>query len=168
MEPSDELVQIVDEANNPVGSVTRSEMRRLGLIHRAAYILVFNSRGELFVQKRTMSKDIYPGYYDVAAGGVVLAGEPWDEAARRELAEETGIAGVPLAPHFPFYYSDENNRVWGMIYSCTWDGDIVLQPEEVESGEFMTLDKVFDRMETARFTPDGVLILKKFVAESSL
>lgn len=166
-DPSMELVQIVDEENNPVCCVTRGEMRRRGLIHRAAYILVFNGRGELFVQKRTMTKDIYPGYYDIAAGGVVLAEEAWDDAARRELAEETGISGAPLARHFPFYYSDKGNRVWGMLYSCKWDGEMRLQPEEVESGEFMSIDNVFKMMKKENFTPDGVMILKKYLDETA-
>ncbi|MBW2484328.1 MAG: NUDIX hydrolase, partial [Deltaproteobacteria bacterium] len=74
MNPEDEIVLIVNMKNKVTGSAPRHEMRAKGLPHRAAYILVFNSTGELFVQKRTMSKDIYPGHYDIAAGGVVLAG----------------------------------------------------------------------------------------------
>ena len=91
MNPRDELVLIVDKDNNETGSAPRHEMRAGGLPHRACYILVFNSRGELFVQKRTMCKDIYPGYYDVAAGGVVLAGESCHLSASL-------IAVLPLMP----------------------------------------------------------------------
>ena len=64
----DEIVLVVDKENNESGSAPRHEMRARGLPHRAAYILVFNSKDEIFVQKRTMSKDIYPGYFDIAAG----------------------------------------------------------------------------------------------------
>ena len=94
MDPGDEHVTIVDDENRVVGSVLRREMRSRRLPHRATYILVFNSGGELFVQKRTMTKDVFPGYYDVAAGGVVLAGEGYMEGAVRELAEEMGIGGI--------------------------------------------------------------------------
>ena len=73
--PRNEIVQIVDENNTEIAAVSRWLMREQQLIHRASYILVFNRAGELFVQKRTMTKDVYPGYYDIAAGGVVLAGE---------------------------------------------------------------------------------------------
>ncbi|MEN8760379.1 MAG: NUDIX domain-containing protein, partial [Desulfobacterales bacterium] len=86
----EEIVTIVDEENRVVGAAPRSRMRGDGLPHRATYILVFNDEGEIFVQKRTTGKDIYPGYYDVATGGVVLAGESYDDAAMRELAEELG------------------------------------------------------------------------------
>jgi isopentenyldiphosphate isomerase len=75
MLPADEIVTIVDAHNNVVGSAPRWEMRAKRLPHRSTYILVFNSQGELFVQKRTMTKDVFPGYYDPATGGVVLAGE---------------------------------------------------------------------------------------------
>lgn len=90
--PAEEIVQIVDRANNPIGVQPRAIMRQRGLIHRASYILVFNSSGQLFIQKRTMSKDIYPGYWDVAAGGVVLAAESYETSAGRELEEELGVS----------------------------------------------------------------------------
>ena len=79
MDAADELVTIVDKDNNEVGVVPRREMRSGRLRHRATYILVVKSKGELFVQKRTQTKDVFPGYYDVAAGGVVLAGESYEE-----------------------------------------------------------------------------------------
>ena len=77
----DEQVVIVDRENRPVGVAPRWEMRAGGLPHRATYILIFNAAGELHVQRRTMTKDVYPGYLDPAAGGVVLAGESYEESA---------------------------------------------------------------------------------------
>ena len=112
----EEIVTIVDEKNRVVGAAPRSRMRADGLPHRATYILVFNDEGELFVQKRTTGKDIYPGYYDVATGGVVLAGESYEDAAERELVEELGITGVRLRGHFDFFHEDAGNRVWGRVF----------------------------------------------------
>lgn len=60
--PAEELVEIVDRDNTSLGAVTRAIMRQQNLIHRACYVLVFNRKGELFIQKRTMTKDVYPGY----------------------------------------------------------------------------------------------------------
>ncbi|MCI5126495.1 MAG: NUDIX hydrolase, partial [Candidatus Electrothrix sp. AR5] len=71
--PGEEIVQIVDEHNRELGELPRRLMREQRLIHRASYILVFNAAGELFIQKRTTTKDVYPGSWDVAAGGVVQA-----------------------------------------------------------------------------------------------
>jgi 8-oxo-dGTP pyrophosphatase MutT (NUDIX family) len=163
MDPRNELVQIVDRNNRETGSAPRHEMRARGLPHRAAYILVFNSRGELFVQKRTGDKDIYPGYYDVAAGGVVLAGESYDEAARRELLEELGIGETVLIPHFIFFYEEGPNRVWGRVYSCSHDGSFSLQAEEVESGFFAVPGTVLALSEKEPYTPDGIYVLQRFL-----
>ena len=163
MNPDDEIVLIVNEKNKVTGSAPRHEMRAKGLPHRAAYILVLNSMGELFVQKRTMSKDIYPGYYDIAAGGVVLAGESYDESARRELEEELGIQDTELSAHFTFLYEDGSNRVWGRVYSCTWDGPMTLQAEEVERGIFMAPQLVLALSKQKPFTPDGMYVLKRYL-----
>lgn len=154
-----EIVAIVDRDNRIIDALPRKEMRRQGLIHRATYVVVVNQQQELFVQKRTQSKDIYPGHYDIAAGGVVLAGESYPESARRELAEELGVRNTPLTELFPFYFEDQRNRVWGMAFLCTHEGPFLLQAEEVESGTFLSLQQVRDLAATAPFTPDGLLLL---------
>jgi isopentenyldiphosphate isomerase len=159
--PGEEIVQIVDRDNRVTEVLPRHRMRSQGLIHRASYILVFNQQEELFVQKRTTTKDIYPGYWDVAAGGVVLAGESYELSASRELAEELGVSGTPLAPLFDHYFEDAGNRVWGRIFRCTHEGPFTLQPEEVESGLFMTVPQILQRSLREPFTPDGILILRR-------
>lgn len=165
MKPQDEIILLVDENNIETGTAPRHEMRTKGLLHRACYILVFNSRGELFVQKRTTWKDIYPGYYDIAAGGVVLAGESYDEAARRELEEELGIRDTPLTSHFTFFYEEGKNQVWGRVYSCIYDRELTLQEEEVESGFFAAPEKVVALCKKDPFTPDGIYVLQRYLKE---
>lgn len=161
MESPPEFVQIVDENNEEIAALSRRLMREQNLIHRASYVLVFNSRDELFVQQRTLSKDIYPGYHDIAAGGVVVAGESYEESAQRELAEEMGIQDVSLFPCFDHYYEDEGNRVWGRVFRCRHEGPFTLQPEEVAGGRFMTLDQIMVLSQNEPFTPDGIEILKR-------
>lgn len=136
-------------------------MRAERLLHRSTYILVFDSGGRLYVQKRTMTKDIYPGYWDPATGGVSLAGETYEEGAQRELAEEMGIRSVDLEFRFDFYFEDERSRVWGRTFTCTWDGPLELQAEEVEFVERMTPEEIFARSATEPFTPDGLLVVRK-------
>ena len=163
-DPDLEIVQIVDEDDNEIGAVARHIMRRQRLIHRASYILVFNTNQELFVQKRTMSKDMYPGYLDVAAGGVVLAGESYEQSAERELEEELGIR-AKIRFLFDHYYEDADNRVWGRIFSCTHGGPFTFQPEEVADGWFMTIDQALDLSTKEPFTPDGLEILQRLTRE---
>jgi 8-oxo-dGTP pyrophosphatase MutT (NUDIX family) len=162
-----ELIVIVNENNSEIGTTTRAEMRRRNLIHRASYILVFNFSGAIFVQKRTKTKDIYPKYYDIAAGGVVQANETYEESARRELQEELGITSG-LIFLFDHYYADENNKVWGRAFSCVHEGPFLLQEDEVESGEFMDIHDILSVDNNKQFTPDGIEILKKLVNIKSL
>ncbi|MBN2515095.1 MAG: NUDIX hydrolase YfcD [Deltaproteobacteria bacterium] len=165
MQNNDERIVIVDGNNNVVGTEYRSVMRNRGLLHRATYILVFNSKGDLFVQKRTLTKDIYPGYYDVAVGGVVLAGESYEESADREIEEELGITDVSLKNLFDFYFEDGGSHVWGRAYSCVHDGAMVLQEEEIESGEFRRVDKILTSADHEPYTPDGIYVLKRYLSE---
>jgi isopentenyldiphosphate isomerase len=156
---AEELVEIVDRCNNPIGAVTRSIMRQQNLIHRATYILVFNRQGELFIQKRTQTKDIYPGYWDVAAGGVVQAQESYTESAERELREELGLTGCKLSPLFDKYFEDSRNRVWGRIFSCVSEGPFALQKEEIEHGRFISLNDIEALHQVEPVTPDGLELL---------
>ncbi|WP_456473646.1 NUDIX hydrolase YfcD [Desulfolithobacter sp.] len=163
-----ETVQIVDENNREIAAVPRHIMREQNLIHRASYILVFNREGKLFVQKRTMNKDVYPGSFDIAAGGVVLAGESYEEAAQRELAEELGVKGVKLNFLFDRYYEDSTNRVWGRIFSCRHDGPFVLQKEEVDWGRFMDMTEIMALGEREPVTPDGLEVLNQLSGDPDL
>ncbi len=159
--PGEEQVQIVDRQNRIIGSEPRSIMRRQVLTHRASFILVFNAMGELFLQKRTDTKDIYPGYWDVAAGGMVKAGESYEESAKRELAEELGITGIPLHFLFDHYYGDTVNKVWGRVFYCRHEGPFRLQAEEVAYGRFITVAAALSLSFSEPFTPDGVEILER-------
>ncbi|WP_240910258.1 NUDIX hydrolase YfcD [Desulfopila sp. IMCC35008] len=159
--PAEEIVQIVDRNNQVIDAVPRKVMREQGLIHRASYILVFDPNDRLFVQKRTMTKDVFPGYWDVAAGGVVLAGEDYLESARRELAEELGVSGLALDFLFDHFHEDAQNKVWGHVFRCVHPGPFILQKEEIDSGEFMSVEHIFELNEKEPVTPDGLDILVK-------
>ena len=119
---SQEIVQVVDGENRPVDELPRHRVRSENLPHRATFIFVFDHRGRVLVQRRTAIKDIYPGYYDLAAGGVVAAGESYEECAEREAAEELGIRDTALESKFDFYYEDERNRCFGRVFTCVHEG----------------------------------------------
>jgi 8-oxo-dGTP pyrophosphatase MutT (NUDIX family) len=119
-----ELVDVVDAQDRVVGRASRGEVRARRLRHRATYLLVFNGRGELFIHLRTAEKDIYPSYWDVAVGGVVGAGESYDDGARRELAEEVGIRDA--VPEALFDFATRTNAICvnGRVYRVVWDGPL--------------------------------------------
>ncbi|MCC6392266.1 MAG: NUDIX hydrolase YfcD [Bryobacterales bacterium] len=160
----DELVAIVDEENRVTGPAPRWVMRRDGLLHRATYVFVFDPSGLLYVQQRTLTKDIYPGCWDLAAGGVVLYGESYAQSAERELEEELGIRGVPLEEWFPFYFKDGPTRVFGAAYGCVYDGPLRLQAEEVVSVERMSVEDILSGAGGRKFTPDSLLALRRRMA----
>jgi isopentenyldiphosphate isomerase len=160
----DELVDVVDEQDRVVTQATRREVRLRNLRHRSVYILVFNSVGQLFVHRRTPTKDIYPDHWDVAAGGVLNAGETYDRGAARELREELGIVRAPLRRLFPLRYEDAHTRVVGVVYSCTWDGALRLQPSEVAAGEWIDLDVLLERTQQQQFCPDGIEALRRYLS----
>jgi isopentenyldiphosphate isomerase len=160
-DPGDELVDVVDDDGRVVAQVTRREMRARRLPHRCCYVLVFNRRGELFVHLRTPTKDVYPSHWDVAIGGVLAAGESFEDGARREAAEELGV-DVDVEPLFPLRWADSANVVHGMVFRAVHDGPFRLQPEEVVRGEFLPLDALdaFARREPC--CPDGLAALAEY------
>jgi len=162
---SDELVDVVDESDRVVTQATRRQVRAENLRHRSVYVFVFNSTGQLFVHRRTQNKDVFPGYWDVAVGGVLGAGEDYDSGARRELYEELGIDGMPLRRLFPVRYEDDQNRVSGVVYSCTCDSPFRLQASEISAGEWMDLDVVLERTQLDQFCPDGLEALRLFLSK---
>ena len=162
---ADELVDVVDELDRVVTQVPRSEVRRRNLCHRAVYILVFNSTGRLFVHQRTMSKDVFPGYWDVAVGGVLRAGEDYDRGAQRELHEELGLDAVQLRRMVPLRYEDATNSVLGVVYSCTSDQLLRLQASEIVRGEWLDLDAVLERTQHEPFCPDSLEALRLYLCK---
>src|SRR5213593_3474588 len=88
---SEEIFDVVNERDEVIGQQVRHEVHRLGLKHRAVHVLVFNTRGEIFLQKRSLKKDRQPGLWDSSASGHLDSGETYDACALRELREELGL-----------------------------------------------------------------------------
>ena len=161
---ADEAVDIVDPNDVVIGCASRREVSQGNLRHRSVYILVFSSTGKLLIHRRTATKDIYPGYWDVAFGGVLGAGEGYDSGARRELEEECGVRGVELQSLFHLDYQDAGNQVSAMVYRCRADGPFHLQAAEVVTIEWVELDALPRLAQTRRFCPDGLVALRRFLA----
>ncbi|NWA25269.1 NUDIX hydrolase [Pseudomonas gingeri] len=158
-----EQIAWVDADDQLLGALARIELRERGLIGRGTYILLFNSAGELCVHRRTLSKAIYPGYWDVAAGGMVQADESYAESAARELEEELGVSGVPLTEHEHFFFDQPGNRLWCAVFSAVWDGPLRLQPEEVLEARFVSIDQALGETLEKPYCPDSLAALKRYL-----
>jgi isopentenyldiphosphate isomerase len=158
-----EQIAWVDRQDQLLGSLPRADLRERGLIGRGTFILLFNTSGDLCVHRRTLSKAIYPGYWDVAAGGMVQADETYAESAARELEEELGVAGVELTAHEQFFFDQPGNRIWCAVFSAVWDGPLALQPEEVSEARFISIDQVLRETGEKPYCPDSLAALKRYL-----
>lgn len=160
-----EQVAVYDALGGVVGSATRATMRREGLWHAAASVLV-RSTDELsvYVHRRTGTKDVHPGMHDCWAGGVVAAGETPDRTARRELAEELGVDATPRFL-FRTVHQRETVRFHAFLYETFWDGPIVHQPDEVAGGRWVSVTELRTRLDDPAwpFVPDGRQFLEEWL-----
>jgi isopentenyldiphosphate isomerase len=132
---SEEFFDIVNERDEVVGQNTRREVHARGLWHRAVHVLVFNARGEVFLQKRSMKKDIAAGKWDSSASGHLDSGEDYDACAVRELREELGLKiKLPLQKLFKIDACKETGWEFCWIYRSESEGPFQLHPDEIESG----------------------------------
>ena len=139
MSVSHELLDVVDENDNVITVKTRGEIHAQGLMHRAVHILVFNNDGELFLQKRSLSKDEQPGKWDSSAAGHLDSGEDYYDCARREIAEELGIqVDQSLERLFKLPASLLTGNEHCMVYRYGYDGPMVLAPEEIDDGQWIS------------------------------
>ena len=158
--PAAELVDVVDDDDRVTATVTRARVRAERLQHRTVFIVVRRTGGSLLVHQRSATKDIWPSAWDVAVGGVVAAGEDWDDAAARELAEEVGIDGVRPALVRTGRYRDADVAELARVYTVTWDGPITFTDGEVVAAEWLPPAEVSARLADPRFVfcPDTVAL----------
>jgi isopentenyl-diphosphate delta-isomerase type 1 len=129
---SEDIFDIVNEHDEVIGRKPRSEVHARGLLHRAVHVLVFNSRGEIFLQKRSRLKDRQPGVWDSSCSGHVDSGEIYDETAVRELQEEIGLRiNSPPQKLFKIDACAETDAEFVWIYRCESEGPFQLHPDEI-------------------------------------
>ncbi len=136
-----EYLDVLDSEGNIVGRASKEEVYSKKLPHRIVHVFVINPKtGEVYLQKRSESKDFLPGYWCTSAGGHVRAGESFEEAARRELLEELGL-GTPLEKAFDTVYSFEGHARFIRVFTTKAYEGIAFADGEVSGGEFFSLEK---------------------------
>ena len=154
-----ELVDIVDDDDRVVATVARAEMRAGRLQHRGVSIAVTSTDRRLLVHRRADHKDVWPGMWDIAAGGVVSAGEEYEQAARRELAEELGVVVDAMEHLGGGHFVDDAVAVIAHGYVVVHDGPFTFGDGEIAEVRWVTLDQLDTLRQTHEFVPDNIALL---------
>ncbi len=155
----DELLDIVDEQDQVIGSAARSRCNNdPSLIHRAAYMLIFNARGDLFLHKRSQTKDNFPGMWSISVAGHVPKGETYEATMRREMEEEIGtVLEFRFLDKILLRHVKENE--FSAIFRAESEGPFRLNPDEIQEGRFFRLHTIRDGM-WAELTPFSQMVLE--------
>lgn len=140
---TEEIFDVVNERDEVVGCAPRREVHARGLLHRAVHVLVFNARGQVFLQKRSLSKDTSPGLWDSSASGHLDRGEEYDACAMRELREEIGlVVARPPERWFRIAACAETGQEFVWVYRLGGEGPFTLHPDEIERGDWFPPEEV--------------------------
>ncbi len=140
MSASKELVEHIDADGVIIEVVTRAEVRAKTLRHRCTYVALVDTSDRLVVHRRAEWKDVYPGWWDIAFGGLCGVGEDWVSAARRELSEEAGLTGEALWPLGRIRYDADDGRILGEVYLVRSDAEPTCPDREVVEIDRVPID----------------------------
>jgi isopentenyldiphosphate isomerase len=168
----EEWFDIVDTTGKVIGRAPRSAVHgNPELLHPVVHVHIFNSRGDIFLQKRVENKDIQPGKWDTAIGGHISSGETLEHALRREAEEELGISLAQFQPLFRYVHRSEVESELVHGFLLQEEGPFFPNRQEISEARFWTVAEIKDSLGKKIFTPnfekEFELLLKIFSRESS-
>ncbi len=149
----EEILEVVSTDGRVIRTLPRSIIHgNPSLIHRVVHVLVFNKEGELLLQKRSTNKDVAAGKWDTSVGGHVNPGETLDEAVRREMEEELGMAYCH--PEFLYSYIHSNPYETELVhtYSCVYNGKIIFNKDEIDEVRAWKIEEIKGRLDEDIFS----------------
>lgn len=166
-------LNIIDEDNNIVGEDSRENIHRKGLLHREIHVWIYNKKGEILLQKRSMTKDTYPGLLDASVDGHLDLNDDYDKAAIREFEEEIGIKiSKNDLTYITKIRKKSYDKITGMtnnviraVYAYEYDNEqeIKLEKGEADSLEFWPLEKILNLSEEDREKFIPAILSKEYI-----
>lgn len=165
MATAGEMVDVVDENDDVIGTASMREVRAHNLLRRGAAAFVRNRRGDIYVHRRADTKAAFAGWYDVVVAGSVMSGESYEDAIRRELAEEMSIQGGEPTFLYKSRYRDADVNWWTCVYEMVWDGTIRHPDKEIAWGAFLSEAALVAKLDEWQFVPGGLLLFRRYREE---
>ena len=153
---NEDIFDVVNDDDEIIGRELRNVVHARGLLHRAVHVLVYNAAGQLFLQKRSMTKDNDPGLWDSSCSGHVDSGESYAVAAERELMEEIDLlVDEPMEELFKIEASAGTGWEFAVIYRTESEGPFTLCPEEIDEGRWFTPEEIDNALsrEPEKYSP---------------
>jgi len=154
-----ERVDIVDADDRVVRTVSRAEMRAQRLRHRAVFIAVVSTDGRVLIHQRSFDKDLWPGRWDLAVGGVVASVMKTMTSASAIAARKVGVTDATPVEIGGGTYTDDDVALVGRCFRVTTDGPFTFADGEVIHAEWVALDDLDALIEERSFLPDSVALL---------
>ncbi|MEV0925120.1 NUDIX domain-containing protein [Streptomyces spongiicola] len=159
----DELVERVDGRDRVLGVVSRRQAVREGWLHRVAVTVCRDEDGRILVHRRSEQLSRFPGLYEVAVGGAANAGESYEQAAARELAEELGIRALPRLLFTFTNRSGLSPHRLG-VHEAVVPNAVAPDPDEVAWHGRLTEPELSSALPERHFTPDSRETLSRYLA----
>lgn len=152
---NDEWVPLVDEQGKILGRATRKEVHSgPGKLHPVVHLHIINSKGEIYLQKRSLLKDTQPGKWDTSVGGHVDLGETIEQALLRETAEELNITGIRPVPLVQYKWETDIESELVFSFTALYNATPVFNKLEIDEGRFWTINEIRKNLQTGIFTPN--------------
>ncbi len=154
--------EVLDDKNRVIGITTRSEIKERRLKHKAAFVIVTNSKGQMFAAQRTADKKNYPLMWVLGSGGAVRAGESFEGAAKRELKEELGVKSE-VKFIFDFNFESPTISYWAQVFTANWEKEIKINKSDYAQGKWLTLDEMKELGKSNTISPDTWEYFLKYI-----
>lgn len=160
----EEIFPLVDEAGNVIGQAPRSACHDGSkMLHPVIHLHIFNNEGELFLQKRSATKDVQPNRWDSSVAGHIDLNETPETAVLREAGEELGLIGI--IPEYITKYIIETDREKELSYCyyAVYNGGFTINTEELADGRFWKIEEIQSQLGKDIFTTNFELDFKNFL-----